>query len=121
MPPTVNSWDISSYMPESLEDYINVYKKKSQVVPEEICRIIDTCPVCLANYKKSDVVVGTCGHCLHKKCFMKWLQSNCELMDLDYTTGSIDHLMTISQRLPLIVCPVCRDPFVIKAVYRVRF
>ena len=118
----VNSWDISSYMPVSVK-YVNVYKKKSQIVPEEICKTIDTCPICLSNYKHSDVVVGSCGHCLHKKCFVKWLASKCELIDLEYTIGSLNHLLTISKnkKLPLILCPVCRKPFYIKSVYKVNF
>ena len=63
----LNSWDVRAYM-SHVSKYVHIYRKKSQVVPEEII-FCDTCPICMNNYKHSHVLCGECGHCFHKSCF----------------------------------------------------
>ena len=122
----LNSWDVRNYMPE-LKSYVNIYRKKSQVIPEEILSH-DSCPICMTTYKSSQIFVGECGHCFHKKCFAQSIVHSNHLSTdekiiffHDCINGNCNNLNILAlKRKPSIRCPVCRIPFILKNEYKVR-
>ena len=73
----LNTWDLKNYMPLDLI-YNNLYRKISQIIPEEICSNTDClCPICFDSLISSKkLYVGECGHVIHKSCMNDLLINN---------------------------------------------
>ena len=120
----LNSWDVRAYM-SNISTYFHIYKKKSQIVPEEII-VNDTCPICMNTYKNSHVLCGECGHCFHKTCFTSSILYSKDLTHdekLSFFYDSVNkHNLNVLmlKKKNSIKCPVCREYFRMKTMFKVK-
>tara|TARA_Y100000389_G_scaffold202403_1_gene247563 strand:+ start:17759 stop:18172 length:414 start_codon:yes stop_codon:yes gene_type:complete len=130
---TANSWDLDTYMPETVNSN-NIYKKLSQILPEHLTNDYENkrCPICLEHYENSTVIVGQCCHAIHKNCFSTYVQESNELF-----TDYLKNYLVFGKKLPLVqnlnnktlykinnkfpsYCPICRQRFIIREIYNIK-